>query len=226
MRRRCRDARTNSQQSVSPAVRRRSRSGTTGTADTPLRWNGQYQDTDTGLYYLRARYYNPVTAQFLTRDPLEALTLAAYTFGGGNPLNMIDPLGLKWGWSEGLTSLAAVAGVVALVATGPVAITLAGVAVAAGAGATYLDIDHEPNWKIAIDAIAVIPGAGAFGADIKAGIALDDATMALSNIGMAKWWDIAAANYGFMSAAGIDANALTEHPNDASTKSPTPACAP
>ena len=68
----------------------------TGTADTPLRWNGQYQDTDTGLYYLRARYYNPVTTQFLTPDPLEALTLAAYTFGGGDPLQFGDPLGGWW----------------------------------------------------------------------------------------------------------------------------------
>ena len=54
----------------------------TGATDTPLRWNGQYQDTDTGLYYLRARYYDPVTAQFLTGDPLVALTLAAYGLGG------------------------------------------------------------------------------------------------------------------------------------------------
>lgn len=40
----------------------------TGTADTPLRWNGQYQDTDTGLYYLRARYYDPKTSQFISVD--------------------------------------------------------------------------------------------------------------------------------------------------------------
>ena len=44
--------------------------GNTGTADTPLRWNGQVQDADTGLYYLRARYYDPQTAQFITVDPL------------------------------------------------------------------------------------------------------------------------------------------------------------
>lgn len=35
----------------------------TGTADTPLRWNGQTQDTDSGLYYLRGRYYDPVAAR-------------------------------------------------------------------------------------------------------------------------------------------------------------------
>jgi RHS repeat-associated protein len=66
----------------------------TGTADTPLRWNGQYQDSDTGLYYLRARYYNPVTAQFLTRDPLEALTGSVYGFADNDPLNGSDPTGL------------------------------------------------------------------------------------------------------------------------------------
>ena len=71
----------------------------TGTADTPLRWNGQYQDTDTGLYYLRARYYDPSTTQFLTRDPLEALTQDAYGYGGGNALNNSDPSGLAAGGS-------------------------------------------------------------------------------------------------------------------------------
>jgi RHS repeat-associated protein len=74
--------------------------GHTGTADTPLRWNGQYQDTDTGLYYLRNRYYNPVTAQFLTRDPLEALTASAYSYADGNPLNAADPMGLCSSWYE------------------------------------------------------------------------------------------------------------------------------
>ena len=33
-----------------------------------LGWQGQYQDTETGLYYLRHRYYDPVTAQFTTPD--------------------------------------------------------------------------------------------------------------------------------------------------------------
>lgn len=40
-----------------------------GSADTRLRFAGQYEDASTGLYYLRARDYDPVTAQFLTRDP-------------------------------------------------------------------------------------------------------------------------------------------------------------
>lgn len=66
----------------------------TGTADTPLRWNGQTQDTDTGMYYLRARYYDPATAQFLSADPLAAITKAIYTYAGNNSLNGADPMGL------------------------------------------------------------------------------------------------------------------------------------
>jgi len=65
----------------------------TGTADTPLRWNGQYQDS-TGLYYLHARYYDPATAQFMTRDPLVALTQEAYGYVGNNVFNASDPSGL------------------------------------------------------------------------------------------------------------------------------------
>ncbi len=68
--------------------------GHTGTADTQLRWNGQYQDSDTGLYYLHARYYDPATAQFITRDPLAMLTGSPYGYAGGNPLNGSDPSGL------------------------------------------------------------------------------------------------------------------------------------
>ena len=43
--------------------------GHTGTAITPLGYDGQYTDSDTGLIYLRARYYDPATAQFLSADP-------------------------------------------------------------------------------------------------------------------------------------------------------------
>jgi RHS repeat-associated protein len=42
---------------------------TTGTASTPLEYAGQYIEPETGLIYLRARSYDPATAQFTTRDP-------------------------------------------------------------------------------------------------------------------------------------------------------------
>ena len=66
----------------------------TGTAALPLLYDGQYQDSETGLYYLRARYYDPATAQFLTRDPLEAITGSPYGYVNGDPLDAGDPSGL------------------------------------------------------------------------------------------------------------------------------------
>ena len=41
-----------------------------------------------------ARYYDPTTAQFLTRDPLEAETRSAYGYVDGDPLDASDPSGL------------------------------------------------------------------------------------------------------------------------------------
>ena len=140
----------------------------TGTATTPLLWQGQYLDATSGLYYLRARYYDPTTGQFLTVDPLVTTTNAPYTYAGDNPINAADPLGL-WSlnpfqdvgqaWNDTLgkavhfayTHPAIAAGValgIASVATGGAALAvgatwvgvgLGATAVATGAAATFLD---------------------------------------------------------------------------------------
>ncbi len=67
--------------------------GHTGTATTPLGYDGQYTDTDTGLIYLRAREYDPATAQFLTVDPREDVTLSIYEYACDNPVTVRDPTG-------------------------------------------------------------------------------------------------------------------------------------
>ena len=64
-----------------------------GTATSPLGYDGQYTDQDSGLIYLRARYYDPATAEFLTIDPASAQTQAPYLYGADDPLNMDDPRG-------------------------------------------------------------------------------------------------------------------------------------
>ncbi len=65
-----------------------------GAATTPLSYDGQYTNTDTGLIYMRARVYDPATAQFMSVDPLGVITRAPYTYAGDNPLNKHDPSGL------------------------------------------------------------------------------------------------------------------------------------
>jgi RHS repeat-associated protein len=46
----------------------------TGTATTPMGYDGQYTSNDTGLIYMRARTYDPGTDEFLTADPLSDAT--------------------------------------------------------------------------------------------------------------------------------------------------------
>lgn len=70
--------------------------GHTGTVTTPLQYTHGYNDTETGFTYLRARYYDPTTAQFATRDPAYQKTLQWYAYAGNNPINNVDPTGLDW----------------------------------------------------------------------------------------------------------------------------------
>jgi RHS repeat-associated protein len=71
----------------------------TGTAGTPLRYTGQYTEAESGLGYLRARYYDPATALFLTLDPMVDTTRAPYAYAGDNPVNYTDPTGKCSFWS-------------------------------------------------------------------------------------------------------------------------------
>jgi RHS repeat-associated protein len=64
-----------------------------GSATTPLGYDAQYTSQDTGLIYMRARTYDPATAQFLSVDPFVALTGEPYSFGEDNPINKADPSG-------------------------------------------------------------------------------------------------------------------------------------
>lgn len=66
----------------------------TGTAATPLEYTGGYLDGESGLLYLRARYYDAATTQFLTVDPAVEATLAPYGYGDDDPVNVTDPTGL------------------------------------------------------------------------------------------------------------------------------------
>jgi RHS repeat-associated protein len=67
--------------------------GSTGTAKTPLGYDGQYTSSDTGLIYLRARTYDPATAQFMSVDPEVEATRAVYAYAGDDPLVTGDPTG-------------------------------------------------------------------------------------------------------------------------------------
>ncbi len=57
-------------------------------------------EEDTGLIYMRARYYSPEIRRFVNADKVHGdisigLTLNRYAFCNGNPANGVDPLGLS-----------------------------------------------------------------------------------------------------------------------------------
>ena len=63
--------------------------------DCPFRYQGQYEDEETGLYYNRFRYYSPDSGIYISQDPIG--------LAGGNPTqygyvsdvnSWIDPFGL------------------------------------------------------------------------------------------------------------------------------------
>ncbi len=89
----------------------------TGSASTTLQYDGQYTDAESGFQYLNARYYDPSTTQFLSRDPLQLITQSAYGFAAENPLNNVDPLGL-FGWSRLFHDTATIAAVGGLLVAG------------------------------------------------------------------------------------------------------------
>jgi RHS repeat-associated protein len=55
------------------------------------------ENDGTGLYYLRARYYDPNLQRFIHEDPIgfRGGDINVYTYVGNNSLNFIDPLGLS-----------------------------------------------------------------------------------------------------------------------------------
>ncbi len=64
----------------------------------PIKYAGEYYDEESGLYYLRARYYDPIIGRFTSRDSYEGgisnpLSLNLYAYCVNNPLIYIDPSG-------------------------------------------------------------------------------------------------------------------------------------
>ncbi len=65
---------------------------------TPLRYRGYVYDTETGLYYLQSRYYDPTTCRFINADGLVStgqgiLGYNMFAYCNNNPINMTDLYG-------------------------------------------------------------------------------------------------------------------------------------
>ncbi|HNK51158.1 MAG TPA: RHS repeat-associated core domain-containing protein [Nitrospira sp.] len=67
-----------------------------GTVDQPYTYTGREYDSESGLYYYRARYYDPGTGRLLQKDPIGSFLrdVNLYAYVTANPVNGVDPLGL------------------------------------------------------------------------------------------------------------------------------------
>ena len=74
-------------------------------AQNPLRYRGYVYDTETGLYYLQSRYYNPSWGRFINADDTTLLLSSpgkahwdknVFAYCDNNPLNRVDEDGECW----------------------------------------------------------------------------------------------------------------------------------
>jgi RHS repeat-associated protein len=102
----------------------------------PYRYRGYRYDTETGLYYLQSRYYNPDWDRFVNADAYggKAGTLLSHNMFGyalNNPVNMDDPSGHFPKWATGLLTIAG--GISAIIAGAALGATVAWTGIGAAA---------------------------------------------------------------------------------------------
>ena len=113
----------------------------------PFRYRGYYFDTETKLYFLKTRYYDPEVGRFITIDDISYIDpetingLNLYAYCGNNPVMNVVPNGTSW-WTDFWNSLAGkiVGTILVVAAVVVVSIFTAGVgtAVAGALGGGFL----------------------------------------------------------------------------------------
>jgi RHS repeat-associated protein len=83
----------------------------TGTITNPFQYTAREFDSETGLYYYRARYYDPSAGRFLTEDPLRfRSSINFYPYVSNSPVDLNDPTGqFPTSWHRDMTYALALA---------------------------------------------------------------------------------------------------------------------
>ena len=64
--------------------------------DNPFHYTGRQFDAESGLYYYRARYYDPQIVRFISEDPIGLRAGPNfYIYVNNNPVNFRDPSGMR-----------------------------------------------------------------------------------------------------------------------------------
>ena len=98
----------------------------------PYRYRGYYYDSETDLYFLQTRYYDPVVGRFISRDSIEYADpeticgLNLYAYCGNNPVMATDPTGRAEWWEWLVAGIVIIASAVAAVFTAGTSLVVAG----------------------------------------------------------------------------------------------------
>ena len=107
-------------------------------AINPIRYRGYYYDKESGLYYLKSRYYDPQICRFINADGMAStgqgfLGTNMFAYCGNDPVNRLDSTGQDW-WHWGVAAIAVTALVAASIVTcgGAAAAAMAASAIVTG----------------------------------------------------------------------------------------------
>jgi RHS repeat-associated protein len=68
-----------------------------GSLTNPFRFAGREFDTESNLYFMRARYFDPASGRFINEDPIGFAggEVGFYVYVGNDPIDLTDPFGLR-----------------------------------------------------------------------------------------------------------------------------------
>ena len=143
----------------------------------PLRYRGYVYDTETGLYYLQSRYYNPTWGRFISAAVVAYLgadgKLVSYnlfTYCGNNPVMGYDPTG-HWDWGGVITGILIFLGAAAMASAGGGAtyegtVTIGALATTGAvmtyAAATDQAMVFDASWSIQTGACSYVKSGSSF----------------------------------------------------------------
>ena len=117
-----------------------------GATEAGYAFTGREWDPETGLYYYRARYYDPKVGRFLSEDPIGFFGgVNFYAYVDNNPVNLIDPTGLLKGPDPFTTiGMCAATGIGAAATTATATAGFALMATPVGMGSDFAPGERRP----------------------------------------------------------------------------------
>jgi RHS repeat-associated protein len=123
----------------------------TGALDNNITYTGRWLEPETGDYFYRARYYDPISGRFISEDPIGFYSgeYNFYRYVTNNPVNHIDPFGLKKGFYVVATTIKEwYGGVAAFLGVAHVDITYNGTVIYVGQGGLDSRLDNPPDGMV------------------------------------------------------------------------------